>query len=113
MVNVGFLALALTAVLTGLAVSVIAAALVRLVRLACWRLPADDGAGFRPFTLFDWLSATVTGPDFLLRAAWEARREGEVSPSLFALAAVAAAGWGGLIGLFLFQLASWFGFIPA
>jgi uncharacterized protein DUF6949 len=102
MVNVLSLLVGLTAVVTGLSVSTVVSV---LVRMAGWRVPAHPGHGFQPFDILDWITAVFTGPHFLLQASWEACSEGEMTRSLFALVAVVAAGWAGLLGLVILQLA--------
>ena len=110
MINPVSLCLVLAALLTGICAS---ASISALVRFAGWQVPANQGAGFQRFSAADWLTAMITGPNFLLRAAWEARREGEIPPSLFALVAIAAAGWAALLGLVLLQLAYYAGVLSA
>ncbi len=102
MVNVLSLGVTLAAIVTGLSLSAMASV---VARLAGWRVPAHQGTGFQPFGLADWLAAIFTGPHFLLRASWEACREGELERSLFVVVAIVAAGWAGLLGLVVLQLA--------
>ena len=110
MINPVSLCLALAALLTGICAS---ASIAALVRFAGWRVPATEGAGFQRFSATDWLTAMVTGPNFLFRAAWEARREGEIAPGLFALVTIVAGGWAGLLGLVLLQFAYYAGVLAA
>ena len=110
MVNLIEISLALFAVTTGLCASLVT---VLLVRMAGWRVPDHEGEGFRPFRLRDWLTAMLTGPIFLVRAALDGYRAGEIEVSLLALVAIVAVGWGGLLGIVLLQLAYFGGLLLA
>ena len=110
MVNRIAISLSMFAVMTGLCASLVTAS---LVRMAGWRVPDHDGAGFRPFRLRDWLAAMFIGPIFLVRAAWDGYRAGEIEMSLLSLVAIVAAGWDGLLGVVLLQLAYFGGLLLA